>query len=471
MITAKNRLSRRSVLRGAGGVAIGLPFLSAMLRPNVSHADATTPQRLLVFYSPGGTLLEKWRPVGSESVFEFQEMMSPLTPFKDRVVVVDGLDLAITQIGVGHPHSRGMAGLLTGQQLLPGDFGTNGGNASFADGASIDQRVADVISQGLRFRSLEVSAGWSSGIAVGGSPHPANIITSAGSKSPVPPRTDPWQTFQALFSDTGAPDLAKAARQQRTTFILDTVMGEYRALSSKLGSEDRAKLDAHLALIADAQMRLNPTSSGIAGCQSPAGINSTAGYYEEQAIKEEDGQNTFPGAKIPEKGRVMTDLLVAALACDLTRVGTMQWSDSEGNFLLKFLTGKDGQPLVDHHHGYQHDRGFQPGALEVIYHWYAQNFAYLLKRLDEVKELNGSLLDNTVVLWVTEIQRPDSHDQHEMPFVLAGGRNAGLRGGRHLKVSAQPHNNLLVSLGNMFGIDQPKFGHQDFCDGALSGLI
>src|SRR5689334_7008819 len=137
MITAKNRLTRRSVLRGAGGAVLGLPFLSAMLPPNVSHAQAINATRLVVFFSPGGTLLDQWRPTGSGPSFEFHEMMAPLTPYKQQLVIVDGLDLAVTQIGVGHPHSRGMAGVLTGQQLLPGELSTNGGSASFADGASV----------------------------------------------------------------------------------------------------------------------------------------------------------------------------------------------------------------------------------------------------------------------------------------------------------------------------------------------
>jgi hypothetical protein len=470
VITSKNRLTRRTVLRGAGGVAIGLPFLSAMLPPNVTHAQNAAPTRFLVFYSPGGTLLDQWRPMGSETAFEFQSMMAPLTPYRDRLVAVDGLDLSVTEIGVGHPHSRGMAALLTGQQLLPGEFGTNGGNASFADGISVDQVIAEKLSAGLRFKSIEVAACWSTGIAVGGAPHPANILTSAGPKSPIPPRVDPYQTFQALFSDVTGTDPAAAARQGRTRYILDAVMGEYRAISAKLGSEDRAKLDAHLALIADAQERMNASGGPSFSCQPPTDVNSTPGYYDEEVMKDPDGQNTFPGAKVPEKGRIMTDLLVSALACDLTRVGTLQWSDSEANFQLKFLMGPDGAPLADHHHGYQHDRGFQPGALEVIYNWYAQNFAYLLDRMAAVDEGDSTLLDNTVVLWVTEIQQPESHGQSNMPFLLAGGKNVGLRGGRYLKVASQPHNHLLVSVLNLFGIPETRFGHQDFCDGPLAGL-
>ena len=149
----------------------------------------------------------------------------------------------------------------------------------------------------------------------------------------------------------------------------------------------------------------------------------------------------------------------------------MQWGDSEAKFLLGFLNDTNGKPLVDHHHGYQHDRGFQPAALEIIYNWYAQNFLHLLQKMDAIQEGNGlSLLDNSLIFWVSEIQKPDSHDQHNMPFVLAGKAAGKLQTGRWLQVKSQPHNNLLVSILNIFGIDQKTFGHPDYCTGPLAGL-
>jgi hypothetical protein len=162
----------------------------------------------------------------------------------------------------------------------------------------------------------------------------------------------------------------------------------------------------------------------------------------------------------------MTDLLVTSLACDLTRVGTMQWADSESKFPLNF----DPLQLPDVHHGYQHDSVYDPNALFKIYRWFGENFAYLLERLAAVKEGDGSLLDNTVVLWVSEIQEPPTHDQHNVPLLIAGGKNAGIKTGRWLKVPSQPHNNLLVSLLNVFGGDDKTFGRAEYNSGALAGL-
>jgi hypothetical protein len=481
VITSKNRIHRRTLLRGAGGVALGLPFLSAMLRPGQSHAQGDTPTRLIVFYTPGGTLLDQWRPTGSESAFSLQPMMSSLTPFQDRMVFVDGVDLSVTQLGYGHPHSRGMGGVLTGQPLLAGNYNTNGGNAGFAAGPSIDQVIAASISAGTRFPSLEVSAGWSTGITAGGQPHPGNIInyqapsSPGGSAVPVPPATDPLNTLNRVFAGIdGNADTAAQAVAWNTS-ILDGVQEDFNRVMAQVGPEDRVRLEAHVALVRETEEGLKQVVDE--SCVAPATVDPTPGYYDDPIADgvsrgDADGGNASitTGAKVPLKGDAMTDLLVSALACDLTRVGTVQWSDSEAKFMLGFLQDDNGEPLRDHHHGYQHDRGFQPGSLEIIYTFYMEKLASLLQKLDSVDEGNGTLLDNSLVLAVTEIQMPESHAQNNTPFVLAGGAAGQLQTGRWLKVNSQPHNNLLVSVLNLFGLPDQTFGHPDFCTGPLSGL-
>lgn len=464
-------------------MALGLPFLSAMLRPGQSHAqDDLTPTRLLVFYSPGGTLLDRWRPMGQNGSLSLQPMMDPLTPYLDRMVFVQGVDLAITELGFGHPHSRGMGGVLTGQQLLSGNYNTNGGNAGFAAGPSVDQVVAAAISEGSRFPSLEVSSAWGTGITVGGQPHPGSIINyqppsnQGGAAVPVPPATDPLNTFDRVFAGVGGEEGAASDVLTWNTSILDGVQEDFNRVMNLLGPEDREKLQAHANLVREAEEGLQQGVS--AGCVAPTGVDPTPGFYDDPTAEgvsrgDADGGNAgiTTGAKVPLKGDIMTDLLVASLACDLTRVGTMQWSDSEAKFMLGFLQDDNGQPLTDHHHGYQHDRGFQPGSLEIIYNFYMQKLAYLLQKLDSVDEGNGTLLDNSLVLVVTEIQMPENHGQSNMPFILAGGAGGQLDGGRLLEVSRQPHNNMLVSILNMFGVPDQTFGNPDYCTGPLAGLV
>jgi hypothetical protein len=215
-----------------------------------------------------------------------------------------------------------------------------------------------------------------------------------------------------------------------------------------------------------------------ATCQVPTNVDPTPGFYDDPIAEgvsrgDADGGNMSitTGAKVPLKGEIMTDLLVAALACDLTRVGTLQYSDSEAKFMLGFLQDSSGASLKDHHHGYQHDRGFQPEALEIIYRFYMEKFAYLLQKLDSVQEGDGTLLDNSLVLSITEIQMPETHGQNNMPFILAGGAGGKLESGRWLQVPSTPHNNMLVSILNLFGLPDTTFGHPDYCTGPLSGLV
>lgn len=463
MITSKNRLNRRTLLRGAGHVAIGLPFLEAMLRPLRSHAAETqAPLRFVVFYSPGGTLLDKWRPLsgGTETQFTLSDMMAPLVPYQKDLLFIDGLNLSVTEIGVGHPHSRGMAGLLTGSELLPGNFVTGMGNAGFANGPSVDQVIAEKLRAqnpmaATKFKSLEFSTAWAiSGRsvmdgAVAETSNAADQINYAAANKPLPPMIRPKDAWERVFKDlpTGMADTAVDLERKKQKSILDAVVAQYKTVSVQLSAADKAKLEEHAQLIRDLELSLSTGTSGES-CAVPAA----------PAAVEID---------VPTKGKLMTDLLVTSLACNLTRVATMQWADSESKFPLNF----EPLNLSDHHHGYQHDSVYDPNALFKIYRWFGSNFAYLLEKLKSVPEGDGTLLDNTVVLWVTEIQEPPTHAQTNMPFMIAGGKNANIRTGRWLKVPGQSHNSLLVSLLNVFGGTETAFGHKDFSkNGALAGL-
>jgi hypothetical protein len=468
MLTSKNRISRRTVLRGAGGIAVALPFLDAMLLPRQSHAASSVPLRLVVFYTPGGTLIDQWRPTGTETSFTLSSMMAPLNPYKDRVIMVDGLDLSVAiNKGVGHPHSRGMAALLTGTQLLPGTFETGSGGASFADGPSIDQVIAGRNATGLKFKSLEYSSGWSiSGRSAGETAYAANIINMAGSKMPIAPQVNAISAFNRIFSSLSEPMGAMTGANARQKSILDAVLGQYTKISAKLGPADKQKLNDHLEMIRQMEASLTAVSGGGTACVVPPmpTIGNTMVTNSTPSGSGVDVTATL----VPQKGQAMVDLLVASLACDLTRVGSMIWADSEAKFIMNF----DPLNLPDYHHAYQHEHGFQPDALNKIHTWYAQNFAYLLQKLDAVKEADGTtLLDNTLVLWVTEIQKPDTHGQTNVPYVLAGKAQGKVRTGRWLKVkSGTPNNNLLVTILNIFGGTEQTFGDPMYCTGPLAGI-
>jgi hypothetical protein len=159
----------------------------------------------------------------------------------------------------------------------------------------------------------------------------------------------------------------------------------------------------------------------------------------------------------------MMDMLVMAFACDLTAVGTMQWSDTEAKYSLPWLN------LPETHYFYENGGGFHPAELEKIYTWYSQQHAYLLDRMAQVDMGGHSLLDESVVFFGTEVQDPATHLKNDMPFLLAGG-GGGLRAGRWLRFQHQSHNDLLVSILNLFGVTRSIFGDPKYCTGPLSGL-
>jgi hypothetical protein len=272
------------------------------------------------------------------------------------------------------------------------------------------------------------------------------------------------RVFGGIGSGTGT---SGANASAKTKSILDAVIGQYTKVSAQLGSADRATLAAHLDMIRQMETSLATGMGAGAGSSCVVPPMPTVGASMPTNPMQGGTGVIVTETDIPLKGQVMSDLLVASLSCDLTRVATMQWADSEAKFILNFAPLN----MPDHHHAYQHEKGFQPDALLKIYQWYAGNFAYFLQKMDAVKEADGtSLLDNTLIFWISEIQKPDSHGQTNMPFVLAGKAQGKVRTGRWIKINSQPHNNLLVSLLNIFGGTDTKFGDPDFNTGALAGL-
>jgi hypothetical protein len=159
----------------------------------------------------------------------------------------------------------------------------------------------------------------------------------------------------------------------------------------------------------------------------------------------------------------MIDMLVMALACDMTSVVTLQWTDTEAKHTFPWLH------LSEHHHYYQHDGGFRPAECQTICTWYSEMHLYLLQAMERVDMGGHSLLDESVVLFGSELQDPPSHKTNNMPLLLAGG-GGGLRTGRWLRYNSVSHNNLLVSILNLFGDTRTTFGDPQYCDGPLTNL-
>jgi hypothetical protein len=448
---SKFRLSRRTVLRGAGGVAIALPWLEIMGGGRESHAQGAPARRFLAVFNPGGTVLEKWTPVGGESDFTLSPILSPFEAVRDALLVLNGIDM---KSAVGEQHAAGMAAWLTGTEAT---------QAGYATGPSIDQLLAPRLSAGQTLASLELAVRWGTG-KCRGRVSPWDVVNFSDDEAftPIAPRIDPPLIFSQLFGGDGGTE-SNAAWERS---VLDAVGGRYARLAARLGAADKQRLEQHLSAIRDLEKALANGEGPFGLCRPPTLID-TSDYDPAAGVNATDAGVDDPvtDAAMPKVGKLMMDMLVMALACDLTSVGTLIWADSESKYSLPWLG------LTQTHDYYQNGGGYRPLDCEAIGTWYSQQNAYLLSEMEKVDMGGHSLLDESVVFFGANIQNPATHVKTSMPFLL-GGRGGGLRAGRNLTYDHPSHNDLLVALFNLFGDTRTTFGtpkHSE--EGALPGLV
>ncbi len=451
-------MSRRSLLRGAGGIAIGLPLLEVMLGRRSHAAEDGAPPRFIVMFSANGTIGDRWTPVGSESDFMLDvpgdpdRILAPLEPWKDRLLVLGGLDMLSRNYGPGgNGHDMGMGHMLTGTDLVVGPSGV--GEFSHlpdgsAGGPSIDQSIANAIGLETAFRSLE--------FGVQANLDTARQVTSRmcyrGPFEVLPPENDPRAAFDAFFLQLGADPAELAKLRANRHSVLDRVKEDFERLDAKLGGTDKQKLEAHLQAIREVEQSLDAEGGPLPGCALP----------DQPADLNPQSNDNYPAI-----GKLQMDLMAMALTCDITRVTSLQWSTAQSGTRFSWLGHSDN------HHSLSHEgdnNGVARAQLAQINHWYAEQFAYLVGKLAEQQELDGSLLDNTVVLWINEQGNGQTHDKNEIPMVLAGNYAGKLRTGRWLQYPQRAHNDLFVALLNLFGDDALTFGNAAVNGGALENL-
>lgn len=444
-------ISRRTILRAAG-VGVAVPLLEAM-RPAgrvARAAGAAAPKRFIVMFSPNGTIYPSWLPVagaGGERDFTLSPILQPLSPLQADLVVVAGLS---QQGGGGDGHQNGIGGMLTGQSLNPGPFqgGGNAGASGWAGGISVDQRIAAAIGSSTRLRSLEL------GVEVVSADNWSRM-SYLGSNRPVPPEDSPLHAYERLFAgDAGSPEALALLRARRRS-VLDAVAGQFAALSARVGVSDRARLDAHSTSIREIELRLDAQAVASSTCVDPGAPRPPASSSNDD---------------FPVIGTLQMDLLVLALACDLTRVASLQWSHSVSQVRHTWLGISEG------HHDLSHlpdDDAVAQAKLTQINTWYASQLAYLAGRMAGIPDVDGKrLLDGSLILWCNELGKGNSHSRQNAPYVLLGSAGGALSTGRFLSYAGSPpHNNLLTSLLIAMGIPATTFGKPEWCTGPLAGLI
>jgi hypothetical protein len=261
------------------------------------------------------------------------------------------------------------------------------------------------------------------------------------------PLDDPSKAFDTLFGgtvDAGADAKARAALRRKS--VLDAVLSDFNSRRGPLSSADRARLDAHADSVRELERSL---SSAVAACTRPT---RPANVTAETAIDRQ------------------SELIAAAFGCGLTRIASFQLRVADNDNSLYPWVGLD----EGGHHTLSHEKDAATQAtLADLYKWYSQRFAYLLDKLAATPDGDGmNVLDNTLVIWGSEIGSGWDHMVSNVPFVFAGGAGTRLRGGRYLKVTKNQTTRVLVTAFHALGLtDVEKYGSTDNASGPLPGVL
>lgn len=433
----KRSLTRRTVLRGLG-TALALPLLEGMT-PLARAAEApASPLRLAYMYVPNGVVMDHWRPEKEGTDFELPSILEPLSPLKSEISVLTGLthDKAHANGDGGGDHARALSTFLTGVQVRK----THG--ADIQAGVSADQIAASQVGKLTRFASLEIGceAGSLAGNCDSGySCAYSHSIAWRTESTPVAKEINPRLVFERLFTNgrPGETAEARAKREKYSKSILDFVSEDAKGLHKQLGLSDQRKLDEYLSAIRDIEQRIARADQG-------------PGISEDQ-IKLPEG---VP-AEYSEHLKIMGDLMVLAFQTDTTRICTFIFADEGSNRSYKNLGIGEGHHELSHH-GRNKDK---LESLRKINHFHMQHFAYVLDKMRNTKEGDGTLLDHSMVVYGSGISDGDRHNHNDLPVILAGRGNGTLTPGRHLTYKdGTPMANLHLSLLDRLGCKVEKLG-------------
>lgn len=451
------RISRRNLLRTSAGGLLALPLLNDA---PAAAAPTAFPKRLIICFSPNGTVPEAWSPSGSGADFTLGEIMQPLEAHKRDLIVVENLDQPAAKMGPGgDAHGIGTGCLLNGIEVLAGDqfaAGMGGPGSGWPGGITVDQFIADRVGRDTKFASLEYTTKRMAG----------NIwsrMSYRGAALPVTPMDSPADAFDRVFAaQVGSPEALLRLKAQRKS-ILDNSLAEFSALSSTLSAADRAKVDAHRSALRDIELRLDTLGATGSGCMVPPRSNIGSSkepiYYLMNEATEP--QNDLD---IPDRHTAIRNMLVSALACDLTRVSSIMLAPSRSPIAMSWLGIQKG------HHQLSHDQ--DAANLIKINQFYANEIAKIIADLKAIPEGDRTLFDSTLIVWCNELGVGSSHNHDHLPFMLAGSAQGYFQTGKLVTAAdGTANNDLLVSLCHAMGLqDIQSFGNPAYCKGPLPGL-
>jgi hypothetical protein len=442
-------LGRRTLLRGAGGVAVGLPFLDLM-RPRRGDAAVESTRRFLVWFWGMGTVANQWEPQGAELDWKLSRILMPFTPVKQDIVVVKGL---AAPGGYGHWHTSAN---MTGWK--PGKAGD--GKGFDGAGTTVDQELAKRWKDKTRLGHLLL------GVAVPrNNDKNTSIISWAAKGQGLLPENSPYATYERLFgaAEGGAAtaDELKLLRARRRS-VLDSALDNARRLEKQLGAEDRTRLDAYFQGVREIERKLDAPAATL-----PGGVCKRPDLAAGGAMIDFNSQKN-----VPQLMKLQHELAVAAFACDATRVISIQ-TDAAG-------TGRNHGPFLPGTDGGWHGISHEATAASIeklvkINVWYNEQFVSLLQQMKAVNDGNGTLLDSALCWQMPEygpnVPDGDTHQHQKLPYVLAGRCGGSVKTGRLLSFANKlPHNHLMIAIMRAFGFPDETFGDPQY-KGALKGLV
>ncbi len=432
----KTTIARRMLLRGSLGgatLAMALPCLEAMLDGNgvrLAHG-ADLPRRLGIWFWGNGVRLSKWIPAAAGQNYALTEELAPFARVKSKMTVVTGTEI---KNGTGNGHHEGVVGILAGAQikrLSASPFTTTFSSPSF------DQIAASAIGTSTKFRSLELGISRRVKTVEGTT---LTCVSHAGPSMPNMPQYDVRTVFDRLFpggsaSPRGTTDLS--AKFQ--TSVLDGVLADLQSLQARVGAGDRQRLEQHFEHVRTLERRIaNMPMEAVNTCTPPVRPN---------AIVDREGRE-----QVDEVNRTMSDLLVLALSCDLTRVFSVLFSGSV-NSTVFWQAG-----ISEGHHDLTHKEGGDQPKVHESTVFTMKQLAYLIERLDAVREGAGTLLDRCGIMATTDVCEGFSHKINEYPILLFGGAGGRLQTGTHLRALRENSNRVTLSLLRAVGADLPSYG-------------
>jgi hypothetical protein len=439
----RHQLTRRTLLRAAG-ISIALPTLDAMLDGRgrwLRKAQAATPPpvRVMAFHFPHGVVLSQWTPATTGTGYALTPGLMPLADYQGDINVISNLEQTSWAKGPGGGHANGMPDFATAVVSI----GTGAGGPSF------DQVLANELGADTKFRSLVGHREQADGATEGATTAHMNNVSWSAAGMPAPADRDPMHFFSTLVSaipqastttQTGpTPEVLAAIARKKS--VLDHVMGEISSLQNRVGSVDRARLDDHLASLREVERiatAMPTTAPSNLSCLAPTPPTADEIMDYNQRTK------------------IYLDMFALAFRCDLTRYASMAQSNGYDSRVYTDLTGNIGD-----HHGITHNGNYgpMPPTVEMKFVTYFMGqLAYLLNALKSTPEGAGTLLDNCLIYYGSEMGE-GWHVATQMPVVLAGKAGGKVQTGRHiLYPMGTPMGRLFLTILQLAGSKTTSFG-------------